>query len=281
MIKIIFSAVAIIWSLSINAKVNSPFPFVEGWDKSKEVKDYDRESLWEYINGAADYYLNYGFERLEVVEYSLSEDIYIKVEIYYHSNKINAFGIYAYERSENGLFGDYGNEGYLVHSALNFYLNNCYVKIHSHNSSEETIETIRQLGITIPKNMHKNSGTPTELDDLPTVGRVLHSEKYIPTNYMGFSFFKSVVSAKYNNKENSFELFCIAHNSNEAAANNLKQYFDFNKLTETPEVNKIYKIEDLFNGAILIVIHDKKIFGVWNATNTTTAKVFLDDLLKD
>ena len=37
------------------------FPDVEGWEKTSEVKTYTPDNLWEYINGAADQFIEYGF----------------------------------------------------------------------------------------------------------------------------------------------------------------------------------------------------------------------------
>ena len=37
---------------------------VAGWRRSEDAKTYDRETLYDHMNGAADLYFTYGFESL-------------------------------------------------------------------------------------------------------------------------------------------------------------------------------------------------------------------------
>jgi len=55
---------------------------------------FDGGSLWGYMNGGADIYLEYGFEVLRVEEFS-DEDESIKLEIFKMDDPISAFGIYS------------------------------------------------------------------------------------------------------------------------------------------------------------------------------------------
>ena len=40
------------------------FPEIEGWSPESAVSSYDSESLWEFINGAAETFMQYGFQGL-------------------------------------------------------------------------------------------------------------------------------------------------------------------------------------------------------------------------
>ncbi len=55
---------------------------------------FDGESLWGYMNGGADIYLEYGFDILRVEEFS-DEDESIKLELFKMDDPISAFGIYS------------------------------------------------------------------------------------------------------------------------------------------------------------------------------------------
>ncbi len=55
---------------------------------------FDGPSLWGYMNGGADIYLEYGFEILRVQEFT-HEDENLKMELYKMSDPISAFGIYS------------------------------------------------------------------------------------------------------------------------------------------------------------------------------------------
>lgn len=55
---------------------------------------FDGGSLWGYMNGGADIYLEYGFEKLRVEVFS-NEHETIKLEIFKMDNPVSAFGIYS------------------------------------------------------------------------------------------------------------------------------------------------------------------------------------------
>ena len=80
------------------------FPEFDGWNLNVRDKVYEPENLWDIINGAADSYLSYDFEKLYVADYTNSQDHHIKVYAFRHSTPVNAFGIYSQERSRDYNF---------------------------------------------------------------------------------------------------------------------------------------------------------------------------------
>jgi len=65
---------------------------------------FNGNSLWGYINGGADIYLEYGFKGLRVQEFTLDDQV-IKAEIYLMSDQESAFGIYSI-KTFNCIFND-------------------------------------------------------------------------------------------------------------------------------------------------------------------------------
>lgn len=55
---------------------------------------FDGSSLWGYMNGGADIYLEYGFDKLRVEEFS-GEGENIKLELFKMHDPLSAFGIYS------------------------------------------------------------------------------------------------------------------------------------------------------------------------------------------
>jgi hypothetical protein len=60
----------------------------------KRNDSFDGESLWGYMNGGADIYLEYGFDILRVQEFE-GEGENIKLELFKMDNPVSAFGIYS------------------------------------------------------------------------------------------------------------------------------------------------------------------------------------------
>jgi len=65
---------------------------------------FNGNSLWGYMNGGADIYLEYGFKGLRVQEFKIDDQI-IKAEIYLMNDQESAFGIYSI-KTFNCLFSD-------------------------------------------------------------------------------------------------------------------------------------------------------------------------------
>ncbi|MCU7497465.1 MAG: hypothetical protein HF314_02615 [Ignavibacteria bacterium] len=59
---------------------------------------FDGKSLWGYIDGGADLYLEYGFSRLRIQEISFKEGQQIKLEIYRMKDPAAAYGIFSVSR---------------------------------------------------------------------------------------------------------------------------------------------------------------------------------------
>ncbi len=265
----------------VNVSGQIVFPEIENWEKSPHPKIYDEETLWEYINGAAEYYLNYGFSRLEVTEYAVSDEQYIKAEIYVHASPLNAFGIYAYERPEKGEFLDVGIEGYQAHSALNFYGDNFYVKVHSNQNDEQTLKAIKEIADGIAKgNILGKDEVTSVLSVFPDKNKLLHSEKYYPRNYMGYEFLHSALEISYKVGDDTFKLFVLNGANNEEATKMLRDYFAFTKTDKKPAPGVIYEIEDMFNGWVLIAQKKSQLFGVYDVPDKKLARNYLEQLFK-
>jgi hypothetical protein len=275
-IFLLFISVILLSCTQIQAQIN--FPETKGWKLSK-TSVYNSETLWEYINGAADYYLNYGFTKLDVAEYQRSKDEYIKLEIYQHNNSLNTFGIYAYERPSETTFLELGAEGYIEHSSINFFGKQWYVKIHTHQNDKNAISTIKNLAGKVSEMIGKEIGFPKELNLLPLENKIVHSEKYYSSNFLGMSFFSNAVSADYKIKDNKYSVFIITEKSSETAITTLGKYFEFTKTEFEPGENTIYTVNDLFNGQVNIVQTKNSVIGIVDINDESMAKDILTKII--
>jgi hypothetical protein len=95
-------------------------PQLSGFKKVTSYPVFKPANLWNFINGAANTYLAYGFIDLHVAEYKKGKNT-IKAEVYRHSDNTMAFGIYSAERSPSFRFMKLGTQGYIVDGAVNFF----------------------------------------------------------------------------------------------------------------------------------------------------------------
>src|SRR5512133_2852616 len=106
------------------------FPTLKGWESDGKVQVFNKDNLYEHIDGAAEFYLSYGFESLQVASWKI-EGSELTVEVYDHGDPLHAYGIYSIERSAKAETSPIGLEGYSDATTLNFVTGKFYVKINS------------------------------------------------------------------------------------------------------------------------------------------------------
>jgi len=80
---------------------------IDTWTLSGPVRPINTGNIFEYMNGAGELYLGYGFNRLEVSEYRNGEENTILVEIYFMNTPDDAFGLLSMDWSgEHILLGN-------------------------------------------------------------------------------------------------------------------------------------------------------------------------------
>jgi hypothetical protein len=119
---------------------------VPGWTRGAEVRFFGPNNLFEYIDGAADGYLNYGFQEVVTAEYGNPQKSFQAVmDIYRMKDARNAFGIYTSELNPKSEFRRIGVEGYIGGTALNFWSGPYYVKLTVFQESEDLKQEMVKL----------------------------------------------------------------------------------------------------------------------------------------
>ncbi len=75
----------------------------------KETK-YNSKTLFDYIDGAAELYLAYGFQGLNVRKFEKSGQPPITVELYEMASSEDAYGLFSFERQDEAVGIGQGSE---------------------------------------------------------------------------------------------------------------------------------------------------------------------------
>ena len=193
------------------------FPVLKGWEVLSETEVYDTDNLWEYINGAAEQFYDYGFEELKAAEFK-SKKISASVDIYNMGTSLNAFGIYMTERSRKGNYLDIGTEAVVTPPSQGLLLKDkYYVKINFFDG-----KLTEKLGIALLKQIEKGlpgeNSKPQEIDLLPEENRVAGSIFYSKKGYQGLSELKNCLAAKYEIDEKKYQYFVVIPESEKDGA---------------------------------------------------------------
>jgi hypothetical protein len=199
-----------------------------GWKGASSPEFFEPENLWEYINGQAEVYLDYGLKLVLTTDYtSLDSSSSMAVEIYQMQSPDHAFGIYAAERSPDDNFINMGVQGYLAEDVLNFWKGHYYVKLTSFQRSSDTKEILMRLAAVIANKIEGSYSEPELFACFPEKNRVKLSERFIPKNFLGQRFLKNGYQVEYKNGGSSYQVFLVNNASRQEAEEAFGKYQNF------------------------------------------------------
>jgi hypothetical protein len=251
----------------LEAKVASSLPSllpeVMKWELSEEPEMYLPETLFEYINGAAEIYIVYDFEELIVAQFKKQNaPAFLTVEIYDMGKVKNAFGIYSAERFPDSHFLSIGNGGYVEEGTLNFIVDRYYIKLLCFDCEDESEKILRNFSQEILKKVKNPKGLPSLLSSFPQKGLLEYSEKYVLRNFLGYSFLHDGYVASFKVGELEFECFIIEGEDVEDAQSMLSQYLDKKKGADVYEISSGYRIKDRYYHHIYLARVENLLYGV-------------------
>jgi hypothetical protein len=138
----------ILWMFSSAQEISDPVKMFPGnddfknWKLKDSVEFYNGENLFSYINGGADIYLEYGFDKVASCKYLNFASQSIHVEIYKMTSDTAAFGIYTISSSPKGKVISLGNKGLLYDYYLDFWKGSYFVRCSSSIKEVSSIDTL-------------------------------------------------------------------------------------------------------------------------------------------
>lgn len=239
-----------VFSISALAQEFS-FPDLAGYKRTTNYPVFGPENLWDFINGAADNYLSYGFVDLHVAEYKKGKNV-IKLEIYRHKDNTLAFGIYSTERSPSFRFMNIGAQGYIADGSINFFKGNYYVKIRTYSKSEKTLQSTESLALKVSNMLNGNSEMPAVLSLFPEIGKKVNEETYINESVLGHKFLNKAYKATYQTGNDNFSIFILENNSPEEARKSAEIYLSGAGIENVESGIGKYRLADGYNGTVFL-----------------------------
>ena len=257
------------------ASTSEVFPEINGLEKDGEVEIYNSDNLYDYINGAADSYLNYDFESLDLQRYRGENDQSLKIEIYKHSNASTGFGIYSSERPAEGNWVKIGDQGYFEKGILNFYKGRYYVKIMTYDI-ENSKDMLVNTASSVSEKLDCDKEILTVFELFPSERKKENSEKYIHKNFMGYETLSGVFTAEYEIEGNYFELFYIEKENDKICGEMLEEYFRSIKLDSIKFNKGKLLVKDPYQGDFNIIWNKNILIGAINYSDAKLAEKYLE-----
>jgi len=191
------------------------------WSAKGETEVYVGDDLFIYINGGAEIYHEYGFERVAVQRYRRGDDT-VSVEIY--TMEGDAFGVYSFTRSSSGHAVNLGDGATAGDYYMHVWSGPDLAVITAENEFEDLGEAVSEIAGAVAGCLQTDGVEPDVLKQLPIEGRVTGSEVYFTGRLaflnvarpaaLLFAGFEEGAAAHYE----SGEQFVVLHWKDETAA---------------------------------------------------------------
>jgi hypothetical protein len=202
-----------------------PEPSEVGGKRTGERKFFSAD-LYQYIDGAADAYLDYGLVAMVHQEYKAAS-AGVTLDIYDMGAPSNAFGIYAAESSPEYHFLPIGAEGYGTNEILNFFQDEFYVKLSAFSDEEKTGPVLERFAQVVSRRIGPSARMPEFLSLFPAQHLVSHSCKFVKKSPLGHSFLAPAIMAAYAWDEKQTSLVISKAPDAKAAAHRVEQLQDY------------------------------------------------------
>jgi len=202
-----------------------PVSLPDGWSAAATPVDYTAETLFEYLNGGAPLYLDYGFVRLLQTRYQLGDDPLagLTIDVFDMGSPLGAFGLYSSIRPPDATFMEWGAEGYRSGAIAAAWKGSVYVHGEADENRAELTAVLEQLLAGILAEAAGDIETPAILGPLPVRGRLPRSERYVASDLLGHAFLPGGVLAVYRIDGEEGRLFFSELASSAAAGEALAQ----------------------------------------------------------
>jgi len=151
---------------------------VQGWKKQGKSQHYEGESLYEYIDGGAEIYHEYGFKSVLAQDFVHSVGKSVSVEIFEMATPESAYGIYTFKTNAEGKKVRIGTEAQLADYYLNFWKGSILVTLTGFDETEETIKGLLDIAQEIGSRLDATGQRAEIVSLLPEQDLVPQSVKY-------------------------------------------------------------------------------------------------------
>lgn len=157
---------------------------VAGWSWDKKEAQYDSKTLYQYINGAAELYLTYGFQNLRVRNFERAGQPGITLEVYEMASSEDAYGLFSFERQDEPVGIGQGSE--LGGGLLRFWKGKHFVSIYADGGGADAESAILTLGRLAAGLIPEAGSEPALVSSLPgkDLGLVDRTVRYLRSHVL-------------------------------------------------------------------------------------------------
>jgi hypothetical protein len=196
----------------------------EGWIRSGKAEFFDKDTLFDLVDGEAEAYFPYGFKGAVSAIYTKGGDKAkeANVELYEMGSLLDAFGIYSTMRDTESKQVDVGAEGFGGATQVMFYVDKYFVKarVYSAAANAELLSFAKAVAGELPADKKK----PAQLALVAIPNLVPQSDQYVAQSVLGYACWPKGMIAQIKTKDAPTRVFVVMTDSPSDAASALDKY---------------------------------------------------------
>lgn len=238
---------------------------IGSWTREPKVLEFLSDNLYDYIDGDADRYLPYNFEKLTVLFYMNSDpENGIEIQIYQMATHLDAFGIYSVHRDRNKDIFPFGEDGFVGGNQAMFYQARYFIKL-TVKKTDNAKSNLELFGKEITKILPQTEETIPELICFEQAYKIPRSECYLAKDVLAQSFLPRGTTALFNIKDKTATGFIVTF-KDETETNKgwdeYKKYLDEIGAEYRSQSNEIVVSSPASETAVVSLVKNRMV-GVW------------------
>jgi hypothetical protein len=226
----------------------------ENWKMEDSIKIFKGDALFDYIDGGAEIYMEYGFIQTAATNYADNKTNHLQVEIYEMSDSAAAYGAYTFYLNGPGKNINAGDEAAIIDYYGISRKANWVTVVSTATPADSLMSAIEELLVEINKRIPQSSGIPHLVSMVRSAGIANDYIKYIEGNVGLSNIYKFIPGNAFKVKEgvsfkmlNSLVLIFKYKNDSDAKinfANSIKTILEKNKELQYTRNNDNFVFND-------------------------------------
>jgi hypothetical protein len=269
-------------------KVLPPSECTPGWVMDEKVTLYNKDTLFERINGESELYFPYGFEMLASARYASKQNLNIAIDadVYKMGSLLDAYGMFANYRRKDDAEIKIGTEATVSSSQLFFYQDRYLVRLQATGTTGIEQGVFLACARAITRNLPPGTDRPKELEMLRIPAVASKSERYIAQSLLGYDFFRRGLIADAVSGGEEMQVFVVLEDSSESARRAFEQYRENLKtsgkglrIIETEGRISLKAVDSLY-GNVMVTQVGRHLVGAVRFHKSATAEQLVDQIRK-
>lgn len=258
----------------------------QGWALMDKVALFDKDTLFDHINGEAELYFPYGFDMLASATYMnrKNSEVWIVADVYRMASVLDAFGIYSNYRKADAASVTVGAEGFVSSSQLMFYQDRYFVRLQVTGATSLGQDVFFACARSVSEKLPLNAMPAVELDALKIPSIVPKTERYIAKSLLGYAFFRRGIIADALLPGERVQVFLVTEGSVSAAREAFDGYRSYLeaegkdiRLQEKRNYVSIEAVDPLYGG-VIVEQSGRYIIGAVRLKEPSSARKIIEQL---